>query len=76
MVCLASCRVVPLSRRVVPNLAPSGAGKTTALSMLTADLSPTFGHATVHGLDIFRNREEVYNIMGEWHAWLLHPWRA
>jgi len=44
--------------------------------MLTADLSPTFGHATVHGLDIFRNREEVYNIMGEWHAWLLHLWRA
>jgi len=45
-------------------LGPNGAGKTTALSMLTADLSPSFGSATVHGKDIFAHRDEVYSMMG------------
>lgn len=37
--------------------------------MLTADLSPTFGGATVHGHDIFAERDTVYSMMG---AWLAH----
>jgi ABC-2 type transport system ATP-binding protein len=34
-------------------LGPNGAGKTTTVSMLTANLAPTTGQATVDGIDVF-----------------------
>ena len=42
----------------------SGAGKSTSLSMLTADLSPTYGTASLGGVDIFSNRTQCYARIG------------
>ena len=45
-------------------LGPNGAGKTTTVSMLTAQLGPTAGHATVDGLDVVRERSALKQRIG------------
>jgi len=40
-------------------LGPNGAGKTTTIRMLTCQLLPTSGHATVAGFDIQSDREQI-----------------
>ena len=45
-------------------LGPNGAGKTTTVKMLTTLLIPTAGTATVMGLDVVRQAEEVRKRIG------------
>ncbi|MDB4948566.1 MAG: transporter related protein [Gemmatimonadetes bacterium] len=45
-------------------LGANGAGKTTAIRMLTGLLSPTSGEATVAGLDVFRQADGVKRRIG------------
>ena len=45
-------------------LGPNGAGKTTTVSMLTAGLIPTGGHAVVDGVDVFRHPELIKKRIG------------
>jgi len=45
-------------------LGPNGAGKTTTVSMLTAGLAPTGGHAVVDGVDVFRHPNEIKRRIG------------
>ena len=45
-------------------LGPNGAGKTTTLSLLTAVLGPTAGHAVVDGLDVFRHPHDLKQRIG------------
>ncbi len=45
-------------------LGPNGAGKTTTLSMLTAVLGLTSGHATVDGLDVTKHPHDLKQRIG------------
>ena len=45
-------------------LGPNGAGKTTTLSILTTLLEPTAGSATVCGLDVVKQANDVRNCIG------------
>lgn len=45
-------------------LGPNGAGKSTTVRMLCGILPPTSGVARVHGIDVFRNPEEVKRNIG------------
>ncbi|HYB68687.1 MAG TPA: ATP-binding cassette domain-containing protein [Candidatus Acidoferrales bacterium] len=45
-------------------LGPNGAGKTTTINMLITILKPTDGKATVLGLDILKQSNEVRNVIG------------
>jgi ABC-2 type transport system ATP-binding protein len=45
-------------------LGPNGAGKTTSVSMLSAGLRPTSGHAIVDGLEVSRYPEQVKRRIG------------
>jgi ABC-2 type transport system ATP-binding protein len=45
-------------------LGPNGAGKTTTIRMLTGILRPTSGEATVLGIDVGTNPEEVKKNIG------------
>ncbi|MBY9001094.1 MAG: ABC transporter ATP-binding protein [Candidatus Heimdallarchaeota archaeon] len=45
-------------------LGPNGAGKTTTVRMLTGLLRPTIGGATVLGLDISKNLQEIRSRVG------------
>jgi ABC-2 type transport system ATP-binding protein len=45
-------------------LGPNGAGKTTTVRMLTALIAPTEGHATVDGLDVVEDAEQVRSRVG------------
>lgn len=45
-------------------LGPNGAGKTTTVKMLTGQLKPKGGHATILGMDITRNVDKVQGDIG------------
>ncbi|HJS27867.1 MAG TPA: ATP-binding cassette domain-containing protein [Actinomycetota bacterium] len=45
-------------------LGPNGAGKTTAVRILTTLLHPDAGRATVAGLDVVRQAEELRHVIG------------
>ncbi len=45
-------------------LGPNGAGKTTAVKMLTGQLKPKAGKATLLGMDVTKNVEKVQRDMG------------
>jgi len=45
-------------------LGPNGAGKTTAIKMLTGQLRPKAGKATLLGMDVAKNVEKVQGDMG------------
>jgi ABC-2 type transport system ATP-binding protein len=45
-------------------LGPNGAGRTTTVSMLTAGLAPTAGHAVVDGVDVFRHPDLIKKRIG------------
>jgi len=45
-------------------LGPNGAGKTTAIKMLTGQLRPKAGKATLLGMDVARNVDKVQGDMG------------
>jgi ABC-2 type transport system ATP-binding protein len=50
--------------QIVGFLGPNGAGKSTTLRMLTCYLPPTSGTATVGGLDIFHQSDQVRQNLG------------
>ena len=45
-------------------LGPNGAGKTTTVRILATLLKPDSGHATVGGIDVFKNPKAVREIIG------------
>jgi len=45
-------------------IGPNGAGKTTTIKILTTLLEPTGGDATVNGLSVWDNKEEIRGLIG------------
>ncbi len=50
--------------RVFAFLGPNGSGKTTLMRILTTQIRPTSGQASIFGLDAVRNGQEIRRIIG------------
>jgi ABC-2 type transport system ATP-binding protein len=50
--------------QIVGLLGPNGAGKSTIMKILTCFIPPTFGTASVNGLDVIENSIEVRRLVG------------
>jgi ABC-2 type transport system ATP-binding protein len=57
---LADCTLAVNAGEVFGLLGPNGAGKTTLLRLLLGFLRPTAGHATIGGLDCYRQSVDVH----------------
>ena len=49
---------------VLGYLGPNGSGKTTTIRMLCGLLTPTEGAASIMGIDVFKNREQIKPLIG------------
>ncbi|HSA99273.1 MAG TPA: ABC transporter ATP-binding protein [Anaerolineales bacterium] len=49
---------------VLGYLGPNGSGKTTTIRMLCGLLTPTEGTASIMGIDVFKNREQIKPLIG------------
>lgn len=45
-------------------IGPNGAGKTTTIKILTTLLEPTGGDASIHGLSVWEQKEEIRGLIG------------
>lgn len=45
-------------------IGPNGAGKTTTIRILSTLLSPSFGHATINGIDVVKYPFEIKKLIG------------
>jgi len=63
-VALSEASFVAEDRRVMGLLGPNGAGKTTSMNIITTQIVPTAGTATVDGFDIHNNPIEIRTILG------------
>jgi ABC-2 type transport system ATP-binding protein len=50
--------------RVFAILRPNGTGNTTMISIITTQIRPTSGQASIFGLDAVRNGQEIRRIIG------------
>ncbi len=63
-VALSDASFTAEDRRVMGLLGPNGAGKTTSMNIITTQIVPTAGTATVEGYDILKNPLEIREILG------------
>ena len=60
IVALSDCSLTVERGEILGLLGPNGAGKTTLLRLLLGYLKPTAGHATIDGLDCYRDSVAVH----------------
>jgi len=61
---LSEASFVAENHQVMGLLGPNGAGKTTSMNIITTQILPTSGTATVEEYDIHKNPLEIRNILG------------
>ena len=56
--------IAPTPKKIIIIAGPNGAGKTTTIRMLATLLKPDAGTATINGLDVVRDHEQVRGLLG------------
>ena len=62
-VALDSLSLTVLDREILGLLGPNGAGKSTFIRLLLGAIQPTGGQAMIHGLDCYRQRDQVHKLV-------------